>query len=182
MIILPKTNRIVSSEEFFLFLKNHTTRSSDEDPMSNFDYFVEIDGFLSAYWQTADLPEGSAEIIKYREGGDSRTPRKFPGLIDWPDVACTRGVIVSRPGRKDSRNWFKLTHDAAQKDNRDAKNFRKNVEIGVFDREREVAERFTFEQAWCSKYKPGGSFDATASGISMESITITHEGCYDATE
>lgn len=180
-IRIPK-NRLLrsylaqSSVVLAAYLANHNTRTDDEDPLRNFDFFVVINGFLSAYWQKVNLPKGTAEKIEYREGGENRTKRKFPGLIEWEDVQAERGVIVSRPGRNDASNWFKQTFDVGAKTPKATKDFRRTVEFGVFDREGAVAARHGLKQPWCFEYKPGGDYYSMGNGISMESIGITHEG------
>src|SRR2546423_7394777 len=61
------------------------------DPYRNFNFRVEIGGLTIAAFTEVSGLESEAEVIEYREGGDSRV-RKLPGLRKYPNIVLKRGL------------------------------------------------------------------------------------------
>lgn len=150
-------------------------RSDDEDPLRSFDFLVEVDGFAPSRFQKVTVPGTKISVIEYREGGDQRSKRKLPGLASVDDTTLERGVVLDRQGREDMANWFSDSYDASLKSSTATKNFRREVRIYALDREGNAVKLYTLSESWCSAYQPGGPFDATGDGISVESVTIVCE-------
>ena len=65
------------------------------DPLTAYDFSMEGEGGfgrVSGCWSKIGALEGEADIMEYRCGDDSATMRKAPGLVNYEDVECERGM------------------------------------------------------------------------------------------
>jgi len=134
------------------------------DPYRNFNFLVEIDGIAQAKFSECSGLDATVEPVEYREGGDNTTVRKLPGRATYSDITLKWGLTDS----DELWQWHKqIIHGNV---------LRKNGSIVVYDlaNATEVA-RWNFVNGWPTKWE-GPSFNATASEVAIETLTIAHEG------
>lgn len=135
-----------------------------DNPYSNFNFLVEIDGVASAGFAEADLPGGRIETIEYREGGDTTSAaRKLPGRVSYENVVLRRGLS----GRPDLYDWWRAVRDGAPD--------RRNVAIVLLDEARNPVQRWTLRDAWPAKLDYS-SLNALGNEVVIETLELTHEG------
>jgi phage tail-like protein len=134
------------------------------DPYKNFRYFVEIDNIIQAGFSEATIPDSTQEPIEYREGNDPTTPRKLPGLRKYGNVTLKWGITDSLELYK----WRKLVEDGK------IDKARCNVAIVLMDEEGNPKARWTFENAWPSKYD-APDLNAKGTDVAIETLEIVHE-------
>jgi phage tail-like protein len=134
------------------------------DPYRNFNFLVEIDGIAQAKFSECSGLDSTVEPIEFREGGDNTTVRKLPGRATYSDITLKWGLTDS----DELWQWYKLVVRGNVQ--------RKNGSIVVYDlaNATEVA-RWNFVSGWPTKWE-GPSFNATASEVAIETLTIAHEG------
>ena len=126
------------------------------DPMSGYNFRVEIDGITRAGFKDCSGLEASQEAGTYREGTDrALTMRKMPGLITYGDITLSRGITT------DSELWT----------------WRRTVMGGVPDRRNlsVVLMNNLGEDAWPTKWT-GPSLDASSDEVAIETLELAHEG------
>lgn len=133
------------------------------DPLRQFNFLLEIDGIASAGFTEASGLETSQEVIEYREGSESTTPRKLPGLTKYMNISLKRGWTENY----ELWNWRKTTIDGQTE--------RKSFAISVLDEERNEALRFNFREGWICKWE-GPKLNATTNEVAIEALEICHEG------
>jgi phage tail-like protein len=136
-----------------------------KDPLRNFRFLVEIDGISQGSFSEATIPDISQDPIEYREGNESPTMRKIPGLVKYGNVTLKWGITDSM----DLYNWRKLVEQGKTKD------ARKNMAIVLLDEEGNPSARWEFSQAWPSKYD-APDLNAKGTDIAIETLEIVHEG------
>jgi phage tail-like protein len=136
-----------------------------KDPLRNFRFLVEIDGITQGSFSEATIPDSTQDPIEYREGDESPTARKIPGLIKYGNVTLKWGITDSM----DLYNWRKLVEQGKTKD------ARKNMAIILLDEEGNPAARWEFSQAWPNKYD-APDLNAKGTDIAIETLEIVHEG------
>jgi phage tail-like protein len=130
------------------------------DPYRNFSFLVEIDGItglLRVHWLWA-----STDPIEYREGGETKTVRKLPGLTKYTNVTLKWGLTDS----KELYNWYR--------DVVNGKIQRKNGSIILLDLEGQEKVRWNFFEAWPSKWD-GPDFNAKGNDIAIETLELATE-------
>lgn len=78
-----------------------------QDPFRNFNFVVEIDGMVAAGFSEVSMPAASADVIEYREGGESNVVRKLPGRIHFGNPMLRRGITAS----DELYHWWKTVLD-----------------------------------------------------------------------
>jgi len=136
-----------------------------KDPYQNFRFLVEIDGITQAGFREVIIPDSAQDPIEYREGNESITVRKLPGLIKYGNVILKWGITDSL----DLYNWRKDVEDGKIKD------ARKNMAVVVLDDEANSVTRWEFSQAWPTRYD-APDLNAVGNEIAIETLEIAHEG------
>ena len=134
------------------------------DPYGNFAFLLEIDGITSAGFSECTGTNAEISPIEYREGNESLTPRKLPGLNKYSNVTLKRGVTDDL----DLFNWF----NAGASGDVDRK---QTMSIVLLDEQRNEAVRWNLLNAWPCKYI-AADLKANTSEIAIESVELCHEG------
>jgi phage tail-like protein len=134
-----------------------------KDPFSAFNFQLEIDGITKAAFKECLGLDAGSETVEYREGDETFTRRKLPGLAKYTNITLKRGIT------DDAQLW--AWHQTVI----DGKTERKNGSIILLDEAGQEKLRWNIVRAWPSKWN-GPSFDATTSVVAFESIEIAHEG------
>jgi|SRR5215211_984702 len=136
-----------------------------KDPFRNSRYIVEIDGITQAGFSEVTVPDTTTDVIEYREGNEVTTVRKVPGLTKYSNIVLKYGITDSM----ELFNWYKDIVDGK------IKTSRKNISVLFLDEQGNEATRWTFVQAWPTKYTPPPG-NAKANEIGIETLEIAHEG------
>lgn len=135
-----------------------------ENPLLQYNFLLQIDGTSDA---VAGFTEVSginmeSDIVEYREGSDTATVRKLPGLRKYGNITLKRGYTTNT----EIWEWRKTVIDGVTE--------RKSGAIVLLNEAREPTLRWEFSQAWVSKYE-GPALNATANETAIESIEIAVE-------
>jgi len=136
-----------------------------KDPYKNFRFLVEIDGIVQAGFSEASIPDTTQEPIEYREGNQSPTVRKLPGLIKYGNLTLKWGITDSLA----LYDWRKMVEQGKTKD------ARRNIAVILMDEEGNAASRWEFAEAWPSKYD-APDLDGKGNDVAVETLEIVHEG------
>jgi phage tail-like protein len=132
------------------------------DPYAQYNFILEIDGLTVAGFAEVGGLTMEQDIIEYREGSDTATARKLPGLRKYGNVTLKRGYTQNR----ELWEWRKTTIDGVTE--------RKAGAIVLRDEAGAPALRWEFREGWVSKYE-GPALKSTANEAAMESIEIAVE-------
>lgn len=132
------------------------------DPYAQYNFILEIEGTTVAGFAEVGGLTMEQDVIEYREGSDTATVRKLPGLRKFGNISLKRGYTQNR----ELWNWRKSTIDGLTE--------RKSGAVILRDEAGEPALRWEFREGWVSKYE-GPALKATANEAAMESIEIAVE-------
>ena len=132
------------------------------DPYRNFSFLVEIDGITQAGFSDASGFGASTDPIEYREGGETKTVRKLPGLTKYTNITLKWGLTDSR----ELYDWYK--------DVVNGKIDRKSGSIILLDLEGNEKVRWNFFDAWPTKWD-GPDFTAKGNDVAIETLELAHE-------
>src|SRR5262249_56281179 len=105
---------------------------SRNDPFAGFNFLVEIDGITVAGFSECSGLSTDSDVIEYREGTETPTVRKIPGLDKYTNIVLKRGFT------KDKALWN------LRKQTIDGKTQRKSGSIVLQDEGRKEALRWNF--------------------------------------
>jgi phage tail-like protein len=145
------------------------------DPLVGTNFFLELDGAQIASFKECSGIEIEVTIVEHEENivGGKPVLRKIPGKNKYTP-------IVFKKGQTDSKVlWEKFQKSLTAQNSgggRPGGFKRMTGAIVIMDvtGSNEVA-RYEFVEAWISKYK-AGELNASGSNMSLEEITIVHEG------
>lgn len=132
------------------------------DPYRNFSFLVEIDGITQAGFSDASGFGASTDPIEYREGGETKTVRKLPGITKYTNITLKWGLTDSR----ELYDWYK--------DVVNGKIERKSGSIILLDLEGNEKVRWNFFDAWPTKWD-GPDFTAKGNDVAVETLELVHE-------
>lgn len=132
------------------------------DPYRNFSFLVEIDGITQAGFSDASGFGASTDPIEYREGGETKTVRKLPGLTKYTNITLKWGLTDSR----ELYDWYR--------DVVNGKIERKSGSIILLDLEGNEKVRWNFFEAWPTKWD-GPDFTAKGNDVAIETLELAHE-------
>jgi len=133
-----------------------------DNPYAQFNFLVEIDGLSVAGFSEVSGLTTEQDIIEYREGSDTQTVRKIPGLRKYGNITLKRGFTQNR----ELWEWRKSTIDGVTE--------RKSGAIVLLDEARNEALRWQFAEGWIAKWE-GPTLNATANEAAIESMEVAVE-------
>ncbi|HET6232012.1 MAG TPA: phage tail protein [Longimicrobiaceae bacterium] len=134
-----------------------------KDPYRAYNFLVEIDGIVRAGFREAGGLDTTQDPIQYREGTDTLTQRKLPGLVTYSNISLKWGMT------DDMEFWDWRAKAAAGKAER------KNGSIVLMNDAGEEKLRWNFINGWPTKWS-GPALNATGNDVALESVEIAHEG------
>lgn len=132
------------------------------DPYAQYNFIIEINDIAAGGFTEVGGLSFEQDIIEYREGADSATVRKLPGLRKYANITLKRGYTQDRA----LWEWRKTTLDG--------RTARKNGAIVLRDESGAAALRWEFAEGWLSKYE-GPALNSTANEAAIEAIEIAVE-------
>jgi phage tail-like protein len=136
------------------------------DPYRVFNFWLEIDGINRAGFRECSGLDSTQDPIEYREGNETLTVRKLPGLVKYSNISLKWGITDDA----ELWDWRKKAMDKGND-----KELRKNVSIILADDTGEEKVRWNLSNAWPTKWT-GPSFNATGNEVAIETLEIAHEG------
>ena len=134
-----------------------------KDPYRVYNFRVEIDGIDRGGFRECSGLDLAQDPIEYREGTDSLTSRKLPGMVKYSNISLKWGIS------DDTQLWEWLGKSS------EGKVERKNGSIILMDDAGEEKMRWNFREGWPTKWT-GASFNATGNEVAIETLEIAHEG------
>ena len=147
-----------------------------------FAFQVEVVGEpgMGAAFSKCGPLEVNIGVDSYREGG-SAIPIKDPGVVDFPDLVLERGASSSSA----FYDWaMTIANLAAGLENTGAENsgavppnFKRDLIIVQFDRQRRRVRTHTIVRAWPTKFR-AGDWAGDRNDVVIESMTLSYDYFY----
>jgi phage tail-like protein len=134
-----------------------------QDPYANFRFLVEIEGITQAGFTECTGLGASVDVITYREGGESRTVQKLPGLVRYSNIILRWGITDS----DELYQWFRSVVSGTIQ--------RKNGSIILLDQDGTPKVRWNFVRAWPARWE-GPALAGEGAQAAIETLEIAHEG------
>jgi phage tail-like protein len=140
-----------------------------DDPYTAYNFEVTIDGVsddgqaVKGAFTEVMIGDTTVDPIEYRNGNESLTVRKLPGLFKYANVTLKRGYT----GDLAFWNWLVESMNGLVR--------RTGMHITMHDENRVEVMRWNFSKCWICKLT-GPSFNAKNNEIAIETLEICHEG------
>jgi phage tail-like protein len=134
------------------------------DPYRNNLFRVMIDGIAAIDFAEVILPEGTAEIVEYREGGDKGPTRKLVGIRKFSNLTLKRGVTSSN----DLANWWKNIANGISD--------RRNILVALLDNELNEVKSWKITNAWPCRFAVSPLIAGGEACVLIETLECAVEG------
>jgi phage tail-like protein len=154
-----------------------STNTKRLDPYKNFKFRVKfVPGDYVAGVSKVSSLKRTTEVVKHRDGGDLNSSRKSPGRTEYEAITLERGVTHD----KEFENWARKTSNfgakALQGLEMGLDDFRKDIQIEVYNESGQAVLRYNVYRCWVSEYQALPDLDANANAIAIQQIKIENEG------
>ena len=133
-----------------------------DDPMTGFQFSVEVDGIENAYFTECSGLSGQVEVFEYKEGGLNTYSHKLPGRTTYGNIQLKRGIA----GTSAMWTWFTNIVTAADKSS-----YLKSVSITQYQADGTVVQRWNLANAYPVKWT-GPKFDTSSSAVTVEEFEL----------
>jgi phage tail-like protein len=153
-----------------------TVNAGRLDPYKNFKFRVKWDGKVVAGISKVGSLKRTTEVVKHRDGGDVSSSRKSPGRTEYEAIMLERGVTHDPEFEKWARLASNFGARALEGKELGLKDFRKDIQIEVYNEAGQLAIRYNVFRCWVSEYQALPDLDANANAIAIENIKLENEG------
>ncbi len=148
------------------------------DPYKNFKFKVNWDGkYVIGVSKISGLKR-TTEVICHREGGDPSLLRRSPGTTEYSPIILERGITQDTA----FEDWANFVHNMAGDSAMSLKNYRKDINIDLFNEQGALVHSYIIYRCWVSEYEAMVDLDANCNAIAIERIVIQNEGWERDTE
>ncbi len=145
------------------------------DPFLIYPFRLRWDDRTVAGFTTVSGLTRPTQVIAHRTGEQPSTIRRIPGQTEYAPVVLERGVTDDVAfAQWANMKWY--YRDTGQLDDEvSLADFRKDVQLEVYDEARDLALRFTIARCWPSSYTDLPELDASGM-VAIAALTLEHEG------
>lgn len=135
------------------------------DPYRNFRFTIECDGLTQGGFSEVAGFDISIDVIEYREGNETTTPRKLPGLTKYSNITLKAGTVDTAA----MHDWIADCVEGNIE--------RQTLTLNAHGEESpdEVVASWTIYECWPVKYT-APDFNALGSEVAIETLELAHEG------
>ena len=138
-----------------------------EDALANYAWQIEVDGITLAQFKEVSGLSIEVSVIEHQENKPKGIPvmKKLPAAQKFSDITLKRGMTTDK-------GWWAWVKEVQEGKIDKA---RRGAAIVLYDYERGEKMRFNITNAWPSKISIG-SLQAGGSEVTVEEVTLVHEG------
>jgi phage tail-like protein len=144
------------------------------DPYKNFKFRVMWDGRYVAGISKVSALRRTTEMVEHREGGDPSTSRKSPGRSTFEAVTLERGVTHDIEFEAWANKVWNFGAGFGSESS--LADFRKDVNIDVFNEAGQKVISYKVYRCWVSEYQALPELDANANAVAIQTIKLENEG------
>ncbi|MFO0614283.1 MAG: phage tail protein [Polyangiaceae bacterium] len=148
------------------------------DPYRNFLFRVKWGSdYVAGVSKVSGLAK-TVQAIRHREGGDPN-PRMLPGQVDWQPITMERGITNNAEFQKwASAVWgySNMQGELGKTATPVLAEFRRDMTVELYNESGVLAMTWNIYYAWPSAYVGLSELDALGNVVTIESLTLQHEG------
>lgn len=151
-------------------------RASQFDPLRKFKFRIKINGLTVAGVTKCSAITVSVESKEFRSGEMDSFKQKLPGMVSFEAITLEQGVTSD----KTFEVWATAMSNYLGNQGADAQktpeDFRKEVDIEIYNLNNEKVKAYRVFQAWVSKYTAVPDLDANSGDFMIQTLVLEHEG------
>ena len=146
------------------------------NPYLTYNFIVKWDNQpVAAVSHVSGLTRTTA-VVPFRAGGQPQTTFKIPGQTDYHPVTLERGITTDPVFEQWANKVWDYSNSSKFGSEVSLKDFRKNIQIEVYNQAGQLAIRYNLYRCWPSEYTALPELSAEANVVALASLTLQHEG------
>jgi phage tail-like protein len=151
-------------------------RTTQFDPYRKFKFRIKIGNQVVAGLTKCSALTVSIESKEFRSGEMDSFKHKLPGMVSFEPITLEQGVTSDKTFElwaTAMANYLGNKGSDAQKTPDD---FRKEVDIEIYNLNNEKVKAYRIYQCWVSKYTAVPDLDANSGDVMIQTLVLENEG------
>lgn len=151
-------------------------RASQFDPYRKFKFRIKFNNQPVAGLTKCSALTVSVESKEFRSGDMDSFKHKLPGMVSFEPITLEQGVTAD----KTFEAWATAMSNYLANQGADAEktpdDFRKDVDIEVYNLDNQMVKAYRVFQCWVSKYTAVPDLDAMSGDFMIQTLVLENEG------
>ncbi len=151
-------------------------RASQFDPYRKFKFKIKIGGQVVAGLTKCSALTVSVESKEFRAGDMDSFKQKLPGMVSFEPITLDQGVTKDKTFEAWATAMSNYLGNKGSDSQKTPNDFRKEIDIEIFNLNNERVKAYRVYQCWVSKYVAVPDLDANSADVMIHTITLENEG------
>jgi phage tail-like protein len=151
-------------------------RASQFDPYRKFKFKIKIGGQVVAGLTKCSALTVSVESKEFRAGDMDSFKQKLPGMVSFEPITLDQGVTQDKTFESWATAMSNYLGNKGSDSQKTPNDFRKDIDIEIFNLNNERVKAYRVYQCWVSKYVAVPDLDANSADVMIQTITLENEG------
>jgi phage tail-like protein len=151
-------------------------RASQFDPYRKFKFKIKIGGQVVAGLTKCSALTVSVESKEFRAGDMDSFKQKMPGMVSFEPITLEQGVTKDKTFEAWATAMSNYLGNKGSDSQKTPNDFRKEIDIEIFNLNNERVKAYRVYQCWVSKYVAVPDLDANSADVMIQTVTLENEG------
>jgi phage tail-like protein len=151
-------------------------RAATADPYRNFKFRIKFNGAVVAGLTKCSALTVSVASQDFRTGDQDSFKQKLPGQVTFEPITLEQGVTQDKTFEAWATNMANFLGNKGADAQKKPNDFRKEVDIEIFNLNNERVKAYKVFNCWVSKYTAIPGLDASANDVLIQTLELQNEG------
>lgn len=151
-------------------------RTSQFDPFRKFKFRIKIANQVVAGLTKCSALTVSVESKEFRSGEMDSFKHKLPGMVSFEAITLEQGVTSDKTFEKWATAMANYLGNKGSDTQKTPDDFRKEIDIEVYNLNNERVKAYRIYQCWVSKYTAIPDLDANSADVMIQTLVLENEG------
>ncbi|HEY0502494.1 MAG TPA: phage tail protein [Lysobacter sp.] len=151
-------------------------RTSQFDPFRKFKFRIKIANQVVAGLTKCSALTVSVESKEFRSGEMDSFKHKLPGMVSFEAITLEQGVTSDKTFEKWATAMANYLGNKGADSQKTPDDFRKEIDIEVYNLNNERVKAYRVYQCWVSKYTAVPDLDANSADVMIQTLVLENEG------
>lgn len=151
-------------------------RTSQFDPFRKFKFRIKVNNAVVAGLTKCSALTVSVESKEFRSGDMDSFKHKLPGMVSYEAITLEQGVTTDKTFESWATAMSNYLGNKGSDSQKTPDNFRKDLDIEIFNLNNERVKAYRVFNCWVSKYTAVPDLDANSADVMIQTLVLENEG------
>ena len=151
-------------------------RTSQFDPFRKFKFRIKVNNAVVAGLTKCSALTVSVESKEFRSGEMDSFKHKLPGMVSFEAITLEQGVTNDKTFESWATSMANYMGNKGSDSQKTPDNFRKDIDIEIFNLNNERVKAYRVYNCWVSKYTAVPDLDANSADVMIQTLVLENEG------